>query len=239
VPTSLNLCSVKPWPRSALVAVEGKLLFALVEKYYGGGARPTAKPAAQTARETLTPSEQRLNKIIVDLLTDQFRRAFAPVATLEFQHAQTETNPNYVNMATPSETMVVTRVEVTVGQAGGGVTLVLPLSSFEPVRDKLAEGLKTVSPESRQRWHKSLRTQLENAQLDLTSVFVETEITMRELLQMKPGDVLPIEMPKTAILRAGPRPLLRGKFGRSRGYNAVSVLEAVKSLGPNLEESLR
>jgi flagellar motor switch protein FliM len=240
MPTSLNLCSVKPWPRSALVAVEGKLLFALVEKYYGGGAaKPAAKPAAPAARETLTPSEQRLNKIIVDLLTDQFRRAFAPVATLEFQHAQTEINPNYVNMATPSETMVVTRVEVTLGQAGGGVTLVLPLSSFEPVRDKLAEGLKTVSPESRQRWHKSLRSQLENAQLELTSVFVETEITLRELLQMKPGDVLPIEMPKTATLRAGPRPLLRGKFGRSRGYNAVSVLEAVKSLGPNIEESSR
>jgi flagellar motor switch protein FliM len=243
VPTSLNLCTVKPWPRSALVAVEGKLLFVLVEKYYGGGAKTPAKPAAKNApavaRETLTPTEQRLNKIIVDLLTDQFRRAFAPVATLEFQHAQTETNANYVNMATPSETMVVTRVEVTVGEAGGGVTLVIPLSSFEPVRDKLAEGLKTVSAESRQRWSKSLRAQLENAQLELTSVFIETEITMRELLQMKPGDVLPIEMPKTAILRAGPRPLLRGKFGRSRGYNAVSVLEAVRSLGPNIEESLR
>ena len=241
MPTSLNLCTVKPWPRSALVAVEGKLLFSLVEKYYGGGSAKAAaaKPAAPTARETLTPSEQRLNKIIVDLLTDQFRRAFAPVATLEFQHAQTEINPNYVNMATPSETMVVTRVEVTLGQVGGGVTLVLPLSSFEPVRDKLAEGLKTVSAESRQRWNKSLRAQLENAQLELTSVFVECEITMRELLQMKPGDVLPIEMPKTALLRAGPRPLLRGKFGRSRGYNAVSVLEAVKSLGPNIEESSR
>ncbi len=238
MPTSLNLCTVKPWPRSALVAVEGKLLFSLVEKYYGGGAA-NLKAAAPTARETLTPSEQRLNKIIVDLLTDQFRRAFAPVATLEFQHAQTEINPNYVNMGTPSETMVVTRVEVTLGQVGGGVTLVLPLSSFEPVRDKLAEGLKTVSPESRQRWNKSLRAQLENAQLELTSVFVETEITLRELLQMKPGDVLPIEMPKTALLRAGPRPLLRGKFGRSRGYNAVSVLEAVKSLGPNIEESSR
>ncbi len=240
MPTSLNLCTVKPWPRSALVAVEGKLLFALVEKYYGGGAtKAPAKPAAPVARETLTPSEQRLNKIIVDLLTDQFRRAFAPVATLEFQHAQTEINPNYVNMATPSETMVVTRVEITLGQTGGGVTLVLPLSSFEPVRDKLAEGLKTVSAESRQRWHRSLRAQLESAQLELTSVFVETEITLRELLQMKPGDVLPIEMPKTALLRAGPRPLLRGKFGRSRGYNAVSVLEAVKSLGPNIEESTR
>ena len=245
VPTSLNLCTVKPWPRSALVAVEGKLLFALVEKYYGGGsAKAAPKPAAPkagqpAARETLTPTEQRLNKIVVDQLTDQFRRAFAPVATLELQLTQTETNANYVNMATPSETMVVTRVEITVGQAGGGVTLVIPLSSFEPVRDKLAEGLKTVSAESRQRWNKSLRTQLENAQLDLTSVFVETEITMRELLQMKPGDVLPIEMPKTAVLRSGARPLLRGKFGRSRGYNAVSVLEAVKSTANLPEETIR
>ena len=182
--------------------MEGKLLFPPVDKYYGGG----GKAQATAARETLTPTEHRINKIIVDLLTDHFRRAFAPVATLEFAHAQTETNPNYITMATPSETMVVTRVEVTLSEgAGGAVTLVLPLSSFEPVRDKLAEGLKTVSPESRQRWHKSLRSQLENAQLELTSVFVETEITLRELLQMKPGDVLPIEMPKTAVpVRAAP-----------------------------------
>jgi hypothetical protein len=41
-------------------------------------------------------------------------------------------------------------------------------------------------------------------------------------------------MPKTAMLKSGSRPLLRGKFGRSRGYNAVSVLEAVKSTAPNL-----
>jgi flagellar motor switch protein FliM len=237
VPTSLNVCTCKPWLRNALVAVEGKLLFALVDKYYGGD----GKSGAIAQRETLTPTESRINKIVVDVLTEHFRRAFAPVATLEFAHAQTETNAHYVNMATPSETMVVTRVEVSLADGvGGAVTLVLPLTSFEPVRDKLAEGLKTVSPESRQRWNKSLRSQLENAQLDLTSVFLETEISMRELLQMKPGDVLPIEMPKTATLRAGARPLLRGKFGRSRGYNAVSVLEAVKNLGPHItEESLR
>jgi flagellar motor switch protein FliM len=237
VPTSLNVCSVKPWPRSALVAVEGKLLFLLVDKYYGGG----GKLPAASIRESLTPTESRINKIVVDLLTEHFRRAFAPVATLEFAHLQTETNPNYVNVATPSETVVVTRVEVTIAEGvGGAVTLVLPLISFEPVRDKLAEGLKTVSAESRQRWQKSLRAQLENTQLELTSVFLEAEVSMRELLKMKPGDVLPIEMPKTATLRAGSRPLLRGKFGRSRGYNAVSVLEAVKNVGPHInEESVR
>jgi flagellar motor switch protein FliM len=229
VPTSFNLYSIKPWPRNALVAVDGKLLFALVERYYGGGGRA----AANLARETLTPTEQRLNRVVVDLVTDHFRRALAPVAALEFQHAQTEVNASYLNMATPSETVVVTRVEVTMSAVGGSISLILPLSSFEPVRDKLAEGLKTVSPETRQRWSAGLRSQLENTQLDLTTVFLETEISMRELLSMKPGDILPIEMPKTAMLKAGSRPLLRGKFGRSRGYNAVSVLEAVKSTVPS------
>ena len=235
VPTSFNLFSIKPWPRNALVAVDGKLLFALVERYYGGGGRAAANPT----RDSLTPTEQRLNKVIVDLLTDHFRRALAPVATLEFQHAQTEVNASYLNMATPSETVVVTRVEVTLNAVGGSICLILPLSSFEPVRDKLAEGLKTVSPETRQRWRQGLRSQLESTHLDLTTVFLEADISMRELLQMKPGDILPIEMPKTAVLRSGARPLLRGKFGRSRGYNAVSVLEAVKSTANLPEETLR
>jgi flagellar motor switch protein FliM len=133
----------------------------------------------------------------------------------------------------------VTRVEVTLKEQGGSICLLLPLSSFDPVRDKLAEGLKTVPAETRKRWRDGLAAQLEHTELTLTSVFLETEVTMRELLSMKPGDILPIEMPKTAMLRAGSRPLLRGKFGLSRGYNAVSVLEAVKTVDSKLEEKHR
>ena len=235
VPTSLNVCAAKPWPRNAVVAVDGRLLFALVDTYYGGGTRKSTAPA----RETLTPTEQRLNKIIVDLVTNHFRSAFAPVAPLEFQHLQTETNPNYVALATPSEAVVVTRVEVSLNDAGGPVSLVFPLSSLEPFRDKLAEGLKSVSPEISRRWQHGLRSQLENTHLDLTSVFLEAELSMRELLKLKPGDILPIEMPKLATLCAGARPLLRGKFGRSRGYNAVSVIEAVKNAATKTEERKR
>jgi flagellar motor switch protein FliM len=233
VPTSFNLYTVKPWPRNALVAVDGKLLFALVNAYYGG-TRTT-----QAARESLTPTEQRLNKIVIDMLVELFRKALSPVAALEFAQVQSEVNASYVNMATPSETVVVTRVEVTLKEQGGSICLLMPLSSFEPVRDKLAEGLKTVSPETRKRWREGLAARLEHTELTLTSVFLETAVTMRELLQMKPGDILPIEMPKTAVLRSGTRPLLRGKFGLSRGYNAVSVLEAVKNPVPYSEEKHR
>jgi flagellar motor switch protein FliM len=224
VPTCFNVYAVKPWQRNAVVAVDGKLLFVLVDSYYGGA----GKPATNAAREALTPTEQRLNKVLVDLVVEHFRRAFATVATLDLQAAQTEINPTYVTMATASETVVVTRVDITLNGAGGSVSIVAPLSAFDTVRDKLAEGLKTVSPETRQRWRQGLRAQLEHTDLELSTVFLEMEISVRELLRMQPGDILPIEMPKAATLRSGGRPLLRGKFGRSRGYNAVSVLEAVK-----------
>jgi flagellar motor switch protein FliM len=234
VPTSFSLFTVKPWPRNALVAVDGKLLFSLVNAYYGG-TRATPK----AARESLTPTEQRLNKIVVDMLVELFRKALSPVAALEFREVQSEVDATFLNMATPSETVVVTRAEVTLKDQGGSICLLLPLSSFDPVRDKLAEGLKTVSAETRKRWRDGLAARLEHTELDLTSVFLETEVSMRELLQMKPGDILPIEMPKTAVLRSGSRPLLRGKFGLSRGYNAVSVLEAVKSTNNYPEEKHR
>jgi flagellar motor switch protein FliM len=232
VPTSFNLYSAKPWQRNVLVAVDGTLLFSLVDAYYGGAAR---KPATGL-RETLTPTEQRLNQILAELLVGHFRAAFAPIATLDLQHLQSETNPNYVTIATPSEPMVVTRLEVTLNEVGGAICLAIPLASFEPVRDKLAEGLKTVSPEIEQRWRTSLRAQLETTELTLASVFLEMQISVRELLQLQPGDILPIELPTCAILKAGDRPLLRGKFGHSRGYNAVSVLEAVKPDGPTPTE---
>ncbi len=158
VPTSFNLYTVKPWPRNALVAVDGKLLFALVEQLL----RRHARARRSAARETLTPTEQRLNKIVIDLARRSLSPRAAPVAALEFQHVQSEINASYLNMATPSETVVVTRVEVTLKEQGGSICLLLPLSSFEPVRDKLAEGLKTVSPETRQRWREGLRAQLEH-----------------------------------------------------------------------------
>ena len=220
---SFNLVNVSPWRGTALVAIDAQLLFVLVDSYYGGAGE--VKEAGE--RTSLTPTEDRLNRLLVESLTRHFQEAFTPVAAVHFELQRTEVNPHYAAIATSSEPVVVTRLDVTLNEAGGAVTLVLPLSLLEPVREKLAEDLKTVSPEGRERWYQGLRKQLEQMQLELTSVFLRSDLTLRELLSLKPGDILPIEMPRTTTLCAGDRALLRGKFGRSHGYNAVSIVEAV------------
>jgi len=231
---SLNVLSVSPWRGAALVALDAKLLFALVDSYYGGGGGGGARESVE--RANLTPAEERLNRVVVETLTRQFREAFEPIAAVQIEHQRTEVNPHYASIATSSEPVVVTRLDISLNEAGGAATLVLPLSVLEPVREKLAEDLKTVSPEGRARWRQGLRKQLEQMQLDLTSVFLRSELTMRELLSLKPGDILPIEMPRTTTLCAGDRALLRGKFGRSHGYNAVSIVETVPGNWPEATE---
>lgn len=222
--TSFNLFDAKPWQRRALVTIDRNLLYVLVDAYYGGaGQTPDDSP-----QEELTPTERRLNSIIVELLVTHFRKAFEPIAVLDFELLKTETNPYYVQIATSSETVVVTRLDVALNETQGSICLVFPASSFDPVREKLSEGLKTVSEDDQARWLRSIQAQLRRTELELASVFLETRISMKELLQLNPGDILPIEMPKTATLYAGARPLLVGKFGLSRGYNAIRILGATQ-----------
>jgi flagellar motor switch protein FliM len=223
-PSSLNLVAVKPWGGNGLIAIEGPLLFGLVEAFYGGGVRPATMPS----RSDLGRAEERFNRLIIDQLIEHFQAAFRPVAAVELEYLRTETNPHYASIATPSETVLVTRLDIGLNELGGAVYLVFPISLLEPVRERLDEQLRTSSPESRAAWRKELREHLADSGLDLTGVFFEGRITMKELLKLKAGDVWPIEMPKTAELRAGGVPLLVGKFGRSRGYNAIKIVGPVE-----------
>jgi flagellar motor switch protein FliM len=222
--SSLNVYTVTPWRRNVLIAVDGQLLFAFVDAYYGGAGHSGEAPH----RENLTPTERRLNSMLVALVANHFKSAFEPIAALNFEHQKTEVNPNYVQIATSSETVAITRIDVSVMGTDGTISLVMPLSMLEPVREKLSEGMQNVSKETKQRWFQTLCAQLERTELEMTSVFLKTELTLRELLQLKPGDILPIEMPKTATLFAGSEPLLTGKFGLSRGYNAISIAETAR-----------
>ena len=225
--SSLNLLSVKPWGGTALVAIEARVLSGLVEAFYGGGAPKAEAPA----RTTLGRAEERFNRLIVEALTERFQAAFRPVAQIELELIRTELNPHYASIATPSETVLVTKLEIRLEELSGQLCLVMPSSLVDPVRERLDEQLRTASPESRAQWQGALREHLAASGLELTGVFFEGQITMKELLRLKSGDVWPIEMPKTAVLRAGGVPLIQGKFGRSRGYNAVKVIEAVQQYG--------
>ena len=235
-PGSLHVYAVRPWARSAVIAVDGELTFVLVDGYFGGAGSTDPAPAA---RGSLTRTEQRLAKIIVELFVKLFQPAFMPIAELELTPVGTEENAQYVSIAQAAETVAVARVDVSLNGQAGAVSLVVPLACLEPLREKLVEGPRNAGGEALESWREALAEHLAHTEVELATVLLETRLSVRELLQLQSGDILPVDMPSTATLYAGTLPLLRGRFGVSHGSNAVIVTEAINTAPANGAERRR
>src|SRR5690606_14591804 len=155
-PSGVDVYTIEPWAKSGIIAFDGGLLFVLVDACYGGSGRPS-----RAARSELTPAELHIKSIAARTLVEEIRRAFEPIAALDFRHEKSEIGARYVAIATPSETVVATRVDIALKGVGGALHVVIPLSAFDPVADELAEGLKGVSADMRRRGRGSLAAQLD------------------------------------------------------------------------------
>jgi flagellar motor switch protein FliM len=233
-PTYLEVRQVRAWRAPALVAVDAGLVFLLVEHLFGGRGR--GLPAGR--RTDFSPAERRFAGELVEFYCRAVKSVWQPVADLELEPVKTEINPHFASVATQTESVLVCPLEVELEGGGGRLALVMPAAQLETVRERLQQGIRNDSPEVAARWSAALRRHLAATEVELRGVFLQTHTTLREVLAMHPGDVLPIEMPKTAELYAGDRRLLRGKFGLSRGYNALRITEPV-SVPDSMKETTR
>lgn len=220
-PSSINLIHIHPLVGAGLVVIDPKLAFIAVDNYFGGGGR------FQTSRTSteFTPTEQRVIQLLVNLALEDLGKAWEPVAALEFIYSKSETNPRFVNIATPSELVVITGIEVELDGGGGFFHLVLPLNMLEPLRAQLEPGMPNIENEEDSDWLQALRADLLKVQVELDSTLVEIPKTLGEVLQLQPGDVIPVDIGEQVTLQAAGVPMAQGCFGIAQGKNAIKIIE--------------
>lgn len=224
VPTSLNLVRVKPLRGTALFIFEPKLVFAVVENFFGGDGKI---PTKIEGRE-FTPTEMRVVQLLLRQGFSDLQEAWSPVMGLDFEYLNSEVNPHFANIVSPSEIVVVSRFHIELEGGGGDLHVTMPYSMIEPIRDQLDAGMQSDRMDRDERWTIALREQLQDAEVEIGSQLTRTTVTVRELMQLKAGDVLPINMPKTVDLCVEDMPVFRGNFGTSHGNNAVRITEVIR-----------
>ena len=224
VPTSLNLIRVKPLRGTALMIFEPRLVFSVVENFFGGDGRYATKIEGRE----FTPTEIRVVQLMIKQAFADLTEAWSPVMNLEFEYLNSEVNPHFANIVSPSEIVVVSRFKIELEGGGGHLHVTFPYSMIEPVREQLDAGMQSDRDQRDDRWAGSLREQLAHAQVELGSELATSTVTLRELLTLKAGDVLPISMPKTVDLCVEDLPLFRGSFGVSNGMNSVRISEVIR-----------
>lgn len=232
IPACMNLVKAKPLRGTALFTFDPKFVFALVDNFFGGNGR--FKPKIEG--RDFTPTELRLVGRVLQQMFVDLTEAWSPVLALAFEHVGSEVNPNFANIVSPTEVIVVSVFHVELEGGGGDIHIAMPYSMIEPIRHLLDTGVQSDRDARDERWLGSLREEIESARVELHSVLCETEVSLQELLDMAPGDVLVVDPPEAALALVEDVPVFRGQWGSTRGAMALKVTEILRAGVPAAEE---
>ena len=107
---------------------------------------------------------------------------------------------------------------------GGAIDWLLPDALLAPIREALASDGGKAPTRKQEAWAPAFSAALQDADVEIRAVLAQTEISLRELVNLAPGDIIPIDPPQDVTLLAGEVRLHRGRFGISQGRNALKIL---------------
>ncbi len=223
MPTSLNLIHIQPLRGTGLCVIDPNLVFATVDNFFGGDGRYHTRIEGRE----FTPTENRVVQILLDLLFTDLAKAWKPVLELDFQFQSSEINPQFANIVSPTEVVVVSTFKMELEGGGGEFHIVMPYSMLEPIRELLDTGMQSDQVNVDKRWINTLKEEMKQACVEIDSSMGHTKLTLGEVLNLNDGDVIPIEVPDVVTVRANNVPIFRGVLGNSNGKNAIQYIEAI------------
>ncbi len=225
VPTSLNLVKFKPLRGTGLIVFDPKLVYIMVDNFFGGDGRYHTRIEGRE----FTPTEQRIISMMLGRLFKDLKEAWNPVIPMDLEFQQMEVNPHFANIVSPSEVIVVSTFHIELEGGGGDCHITMPYSMVEPIREILDAGVQSDRVETDVRWTVSLKEEIKEAEVEMRCPLADVEISVSDLMKLKSGDVVPLELPGLVTASIEEIPIFRGRYGVSKNKLAMKIEQRVYS----------
>ncbi len=219
-PSAYHTIQIQPLKGSALLVMDGDLVFSLVESYFGGD----GKSQKQTQEREFTQSEMRIGDKFMSMMLEELQGAWKPILPVEFSYVSTEVNAGMLKIIKPIDLVLVCQFSMELDAGMGECYLVMPYSMIEPIKDTLDAGTTGDSGAQDETWASSIRQQVMYADVELRCVLANIPLTLKKVTKMKEGDIIYFDMPETTTLYADKTPLFHAKFGVHDEKYAVKIL---------------
>jgi flagellar motor switch protein FliM len=219
VPTNFNIMSIKPLRGSGLIVCEPALVFAVIDALFGG----VGKFHTRIEGRDFSPTELRVILRLLECIVAEYKKAWAGIYPVELEYQRSEMQPQFANIATPSEIVVATAFTLEIGEVSGSVHFCLPYSTLEPIRDVLYSSMQGDAAEPDKRWINLLEHQIQAAEVDLVAELAKAPATVEQLLAFKPGDFIELDMPRLIQAKIDNVPVFDCQYGTSNKRYAIKV----------------
>ncbi|MBL0691612.1 MAG: flagellar motor switch protein FliM [SAR324 cluster bacterium] len=232
-PSSLNLFRINPLRGNAILVMETRLIFSLIDILFGG----TGELEVQGQGRDFTPIEQKIIKrLVISALLD-LQNAWRPVFPVQITFSRSEINPQFAAVVPQSDNVFVVTFDLEIGKAPMSMILCLPFGMLEPIRAQMQAGFQSDTSEMDSITLRRLRNSLESSAVDLKVQLGKTEISVKEFSELKVGDVLMLNQNTDELL-----PIIvegitkfRGQLGAYHGKQSIKINEFIYS-PPYFEE---
>ncbi|MDA7745911.1 flagellar motor switch protein FliM [Psychromonas sp.] len=223
VPTSLNMVRFRPLKGTALITMEARLVFILVENFFGGDGRYHAKIEGRE----FTPTERRIIQMLLKIIFEDYHDAWAPVMDAEFEYLDSEVNPAMANIVSPTEVIVVNSFHIELDGGGGDFHIAMPYSMLEPIRELLDAGVQSDKEDTDQRWCQALEDEIMDVEVDIDACLVKKVVTLRQMMHFKAGDIIPVDLPERLLVSVEGLPTFRANLGKVSDNLALKITEKI------------
>jgi len=219
VPTNLNLVQAKPLRGTALFIFDPSLVFLVIDNLFGSDGRFHTRVEGRD----FTPTEHRIIQRMLSVVFEDYEKAWTQVYPLKFEFVRSEMNTQFANIATPNEVIVATTFNIELGSSGGEFHVCMPYAMIEPIRDLLYNSLNGETLEGDKRWVRMLSKQIKNAEIDLVANLGQKPVTLNQILKMKMGDIIALDIPQSVVAEVDNVPVMECKYGVFNGQYALKV----------------
>jgi flagellar motor switch protein FliM len=222
-PTSFNLVEAEGFEGQMCLEMSPLILYPIIDRLLGGNTQELFIP-----QRPLTIIETRLISNVTTRGLSALAEAWASVRALKFKITASESNPQLVQIVPPNEVVVVISFELKMSNRAGTMNLCIPYNVIEPVMELLSSQswFTAAKNQKSKETEGTISKNLAKAPMQVTGLLAETSITLREMLQLAPGDLI---VTKTAATRPvvlcveGERKYL-AQIGQYKGNRALRVL---------------
>lgn len=224
VPTNFNIVAIRPLRGNGLVVCEPALVFGVIDTLYGGiGKFPT-----RIEGRDFSATEQRVIKRLVDVITHEYNRAWEGIYPLALEYQRSELQPQFANIATPSEIVVSTSFQLEIGEITGAVHLCMPYATLEPIRDVLYSSTQGDSIEVDRRWVTVLTREIQAAEVTLVAQLARADATIEQLLAMKVGDFIELDRKSRIKATVDGVPVFECQYGTHNSRYAIRIDKSLR-----------
>jgi len=225
VPTNFNIVSVKPLRGSGLIVCDPNLVFAVIDSLFGGA----GKYHTRIEGRDFSPTELRVILRLVETIIGEYKKAWYGIYPLELEYQRSEMQPQFANIATPSEIVVSTAFTLEIGETSGAVHFCIPYSTLEPIRDVLYSTIQGDSAEPDRRWVNLLKHQIQAAEVELVVELAQAPATVEQLLSFKPGDFIELDLDPMIDAKVDGVPVFDCHYGTANGHYSIKIDRLITS----------